>query len=449
MGWTYTLKQLAGIIGASTPRTDARFRAVSTDTRALKKGAVFFALSGENFDGNTFVKQAFAKGASAAVTSRRQRGGPCLVVDDPLRALQAFAAHHRAEHPIPLIAITGSCGKTTAKDMIAAVLATRFRVVKTQGNLNNEIGCPLSLLAIDRKTERAIIEMGANHAGEIAGLCAMARPNEAAVTLVAPAHLEGFGTIERVAKAKAEIMVALPETGTFYVNADNPWCVKMGTAFRGNTVTFGTRGDVVLEECRMLRTGEMRLRIAPIGTLRLPLVCRAHATNVLLAVSVGLQHGIDCFEEPLREATAASARMNMYRLGPIEVIDDTYNANPASMAAALETLSERPGKGPRFAALGDMLELGAAAGDLHREVGRVAARLGIDHVFATGEFAGEVVAGALESGAEHAERFGTHEAMAAALHALARRGSKLLAKGSRGMRMERVIEALRQRIESS
>src|SRR5690606_11767586 len=210
------------------PGRAVTFEAVSTDTRTLAPGQVFFALSGENFDGNRFVGEAFAKGAAAAVVREAAGDGPCLVVPDPLKALQAFAAYHRNRYPIPLFALTGSCGKTGVKDLTAAVLGSRWNVVKTPGNLNNDIGCPLSLLRIDEKTDMAVIEMGANHAGEIAELCRIARPTESAITLVAPAHLEGFGTVENVARAKAEIVEGLPGDGTFYVNADNPWCVKIG-----------------------------------------------------------------------------------------------------------------------------------------------------------------------------------------------------------------------------
>lgn len=442
MGWTYTLGQLASALGARWEGADPAFSSVSSDTRTLRRGEVFFALSGERFDGNEFVAEAFAKGACAAVCARDLAAGPCLVVADPLQALQRFAAYHRSQYAIPVLALTGSCGKTTTKDLTAAALGSKHRVVKTQGNLNNEIGCPRSLLQIDGDTDMAVVEMGANHRGEIARLCALARPTESAITLIAPSHLEGFGSVEGVAAAKAEIVEGLPADGVFYVNADDPWCVKIAEGFGGEQIRFGRTGDVALEACGFEESGEMRLRIRPIGELRLPLFCRAHAHNVLLAVAVGLRHGVTEFEGPLRAALDATTRFKVYRLGPLQVIDDTYNANPRSMEAALQGLADRPGNGARIAALGEMLELGDAAADFHRAVGEYAGRSGVRWLFARGPHACDMIAGARSAQAAHAEVIEDHHAMAEAIHRVAQPGDTLLVKGSRGMKMEEVFEAL-------
>lgn len=444
MSWTYTLEDLAAVIGASVPASwgTTTFTSVSTDTRKLQPGDVFFALSGENFDGNTFVAEAFAKGAAAAVTTQARDGGPCFVVKDSLAALQAFSAHHRAQYSPLVLAITGSCGKTTSKDFVAAVLETRMNVVKTRGNLNNEIGCPLSLLQIDARTDAAIIEMGAASPGNIRELCALAKPSEAAITLVAPSHLAGFGSIENIASTKAEIVESLPADGVFYVNVDNPWCVKAAAAFAGTCIRFGSAGDVVLKSCRFDDDGEMIVEVDPIGTLRLPLPCRAHASNVLLAIAVGLRHGVSEFEKPLRHAAETRSRFTIRQVGPLQVIDDTYNASPASMAAALDGLSERPGDGARIAALGDMLELGVDAAALHRDVGELAGRLGLDRLFARGDHASAMIEAARLSGVSHAEVIQDPQFMAEAIHSNTKPGDILLVKGSRGMRMERVIEAL-------
>ncbi|MDX9972741.1 MAG: UDP-N-acetylmuramoyl-tripeptide--D-alanyl-D-alanine ligase [FCB group bacterium] len=444
MGWKYTLTELAEAVGAAAPGVEATFDGVSIDSRTLHPGQVFFALSGENFDGNRFVADALAKGAVAAVA--QAAGERCIVVDDPLKALQNFAAHHRRRHPIPVFALTGSCGKTSVKDLTAAVLGSRMHVVKTLGNFNNDIGCPLSLLRIDGDTEMAVIEMGANHMGEIAALCKIARPNESAITLVAPAHLEGFGSIENVAKAKGEIVEGLEAGGTFYVNTNDAWCVRLGEAFEGNKVYFGSRGDVVLEDCTFDADGEMRLRISPIGELRLPLHSRAHANNVLLAVAVGLRHGITEFEAPLREACLRTTRFKVFELGSLTVIDDTYNANPASVAAALETLASRPGNGGRIAALGDMLELGDAGPGLHAGLGELAGQLGIGSVYTYGPLSRHTVDAARAGGVRDARAFDEHKAIAEAIRAEATPGDTLLVKGSRGMKMETVIEELRKLI---
>lgn len=444
MNWTYSLKELALAVKAKSPDKSVTFKNVSTDTRTLKPGDVFFALQGENFDGNKFVTDAFEKGACAVVASEACKDGPCITVLDPLRALQRFAAHHRARHSIPMIAITGSCGKTTAKDMAAALLSTKHKVVKTQGNLNNEIGCPLSLLKIENDTNIAVIEMGANHAGEIASLCELAKPTESAITMIASAHLEGFGCIENVAKAKGEIVEALPASGTLYVNTSDPFCVKIADSFAGNKTTFGADGDVALRACSFDNEGQMLLGIDPIGELSLPIYSKALVTNVLLAIAIGLNHGVNDFQSPLQEACLESTRFKLMKIGPVEVIDDTYNANPTSMAAALDTLAQRPSKSARIAVLGEMLELGAASRDLHIELGERAAKSGVTHLFVKGPNARHVVEAAKSAGVEHALDIDDHKTIANEVFAIANDGDVLLAKGSRGMRIELVLEELRK-----
>lgn len=460
MAWTYTVDRLAEILGAHPPGVSTRFEKVSTDTRTIEAGEVFFALKGENFDGNEFVGMAFEKGAAAAVATEPYRNAAAVatepyrneavvVVRDPLDALQRFAHHHRAQYTHPLIAITGSCGKTSCKDLAAAVLATKYSVVKTMGNLNNEIGCPLSLLRLAPNTERAVMEMGANHRGEIARLCALARPTEAAITMISEAHLEGFGTLEQVAEAKAEIVDALPDSAVFYVNGADPHCMAIAQSFRGQKVIFGPAGqdpvpDVALRSCDFDAKGEMHLAIEPIGEIRLPLYARAHTANVLLAIAIGLQHGVQEFEGPLREACKATARLKVMKVGPLEIVDDTYNANPSSVLAALEALRDRPAAGIRMAALGEMLELGDAAKALHRGMGRAAGELGVTRLFARGEHARDMIDGAMDAHVTHAEAIEGHAEMAQAIHALAQPGDVLLVKGSRGMAMENVIEALKE-----
>jgi UDP-N-acetylmuramoyl-tripeptide--D-alanyl-D-alanine ligase len=445
MPWTHTLREFAQAVGAEVPAHDTAFSRICTDTRSLLQGDLFLALRGENFDGNQFLDEALQKGAVGVVAQEGTAKGPAIRVPDGLAALQRFAAWHRAQFDIPVIAITGSCGKTTAKDLTAAVLATRGPVAKTAGNLNNEIGLPQSLLNIDAATSVAVLEMGANHMGEIAALCELARPAESAITLVAPAHLEGFGSIENVARAKGEIMEALGGAGCFYVNNDNAYCRDIGARHHGDKMTFGVEGDVALRQITRLDSGELELDIAPVGQLRLPLPVRAHATNVLLAIAVGLRHGVDAksLEPVLRQACAGLTRFRVLTLGPLRVLDDSYNANPASMRAALEALMEQPGTGLRMAALGSMLEMGASAAALHRDVGRAAAELGVTHLYTRGPNAEDLAAGALEAGMPVAEAVDDHAAMGARIASAVEPGSVLLVKGSRGMRMERVIDALR------
>jgi len=445
MGWTYTLAELAVAAGAPQEVPDVGFSAISTDTRTLSPGDLFFALRGPNFDGADYVEEAFAKGACAAVTSKASDAGPCVIVADPLQALQALAAFHRRRCEATVLALTGSCGKTTSKDLVASVLATRHNVVATQGNLNNDIGCPLSLLRMNTDTDVAVLEMGANHPGEIASLCSLARPNEAAITMIAPAHLEGFGTVDKVAEAKAEIVDALPADGVFYLNTDDAHCVRIAERFPGETVTFGQDGEVSLQSYHPGQGGEAVLCVAPVGELRLPLVCRAHAQSVLLAVAVGLHNDVEEFEAPLREALLSSPRVKLIEVGHLRVLDDTYNANPASMTAALESLADNAGRGARIAVLGDMFELGRNAPALHRELGERAYRAGVGRLLLLGEHAADVAAGARDAGLDNVEVYADHASLAAELAVTAPANATILVKGSRGMRMERVIELLRER----
>ena len=444
----YTIAEAASMMNATPPDrgTDRIIAGVSTDTRTLAKGDLFFALAGDNYDGDTFVEEAFAKGAAGAVVQRPHETRPCIVVPNTLEALQQMAAAHTARQNARVIAITGSCGKTTSKDMIASVLASTYPVVKSEGNLNNEIGCPLSLLRITPETRYAIIEMGANHAGEITQLCRIARPAESTVTMVGPAHLEGFGGIEGVARAKSEIMEALPPDGCFYVNMDDPYCRAMGERFTGEKVRFGREGDVILESIIQVDENEMTLHIAPVGRIRLPLKVKAHAGGVLLAVAVGLRHGIEAFEAPLREACQNAARFTVLQIGGVTILDDSYNANPASMEAAIETLKNYNGAGKKIAILGAMFELGAAAAQLHYNLGELAARSDIACLVARGPNASDMVAGAQSAGLAQAYAFDSAEAAAAMARRIISPGDVVLVKGSRGMRMEEIIAKLRETV---
>jgi UDP-N-acetylmuramoyl-tripeptide--D-alanyl-D-alanine ligase len=444
-GWRYKLDELAAMAGLDAPRSAVAFTSVSTDTRTIQSGDVFFALSGENFDGNRFVADAFAKGAAAAVTTAPNSAGPCLIAQNPLQALQRFATAHRNRFAIPVIAITGSVGKTTSKDFTAAVLGTKYRVCKTEGNFNNEIGMPISLLRLNAQTQVAVIEMGANHLGEIAGLCTFARPTESAITTIGQAHLEGFGSMDRIQQAKGEIAEALGPNDRFYVNTDDPRCRAIGEKCRARKVYFGREGDVAIKECRFDDAGDLRITLDPVGELRLPLPSRALATSVALAVAIGLQHGVTEFQNSLTDAAKNARRFRVVQVGPLTVLDDTYNANPTSVRAALQALGERRVAGRRVAVLGDMLELGKDAERLHREIGEHAGACGVQELFVRGAFANATAEGARAAGVKSVHVMDAHDAIAGAIAAEAVEGDCLLVKGSRGMRMEKVIESLAAR----
>ena len=313
--------------------------------------------------------------------------------------------------------------------------------------MNNEIGGPLTLLEMDATTECVVMEMGANHRGEIERLCAIARPTESAITMISEAHLEGFGTIEDVAGAKAEIMTSLPEHGVFYVNVDDSRCRAIGAQFVGNTVRYGSEGDIVLRDCEFTSNGRMRLTIDPIGELTLSLYAKGHAANVLLAVAIGLRHGISEFQAPLERACEDSARFLVFNVGGVEIIDDSYNANPGSVRLALDALSERNRSGKRIAVLGEMLELGPHAERLHREIGEYAGLRFVDYLFARGDHAAATVEAACAAGVPVAEHIEDHAAMVEAVAAHASPGDVVLVKGSRGMRMEKVVESLKSLLE--
>lgn len=448
MGWSYRLDELTQAVGGTTTHPEAAVSGASTDSRKLKPGQLFVALTGENFDANQLLDTAYAAGAAAVVTTRSDAPGPAITTPDPLAWLQRFASWHRARFNIPVLGITGSAGKTTTKDLVAKVLATKFNVVKTPGNLNNDIGCPLSLLEIQDDTGFAVIEMGANHPGEIASLCRLARPTESVITMVGEAHVEGFGgSVDRVAAAKSEIASGLGRNGIFHVNTDNPWCVRIGEQYSGEKVYFGKDGSVRLEKCTMSPEGDMILDTTPAGRLRLPLKVPAQATSVLIAISVGLRHGITDFEAPLREACQNATRFKTRVLGPLTVMDDSYNANPPSMRAALEALALHQG-GRRFAALGDMFELGEMAESAHRELGEEAARQGVDAIFALGALGFHVTNAAKAAGVADAAVYDSPMAIALTVLKQAQPGDALLVKGSRGMKMERVIEALEKLVSA-
>ncbi len=431
---------------------------VSTDTRKVAPGQLFVALKGETFDGHDFVAQAAKSGAAAALVAKGAKveapaGFPLFEVDDTLVALGLLARHYRRRFSMPLGAITGSNGKTTTKEMIGAILATRGPALKTEGNLNNEVGVPLMLLRLESSHAGAIIEMGMNHPGELRRLSSYAEPKCAAVISVAPAHLEGMGTIEAVADAKAEIYSGLPRDGKVIANADSALIMDRARASGRPLMTFGRaeKADVRLGEIVSHDARGLQARILFEGRshpVRLSFLGEHNAVNACAAFAMGIALG--CTPEQC-VAGLEAARPWAHRLslseapGGVSVIDDCYNANPASMSAALATLRE-VAKGRRtVAVLGDMLELGAQELALHRALGEEAIRSGVQVLVAFGPRSRETFAAA--TGALRGEAF--HQAdttqVAGAVDFLKghlRAGDVVLVKGSRGMKLERVVDAL-------
>jgi UDP-N-acetylmuramoyl-tripeptide--D-alanyl-D-alanine ligase len=379
---------------------------------------------------------------------------PRLAVPDTLAALGAIARHHRLRFRIPVVGVTGSNGKTTTREMIAAILATRGPVLKTEGNLNNEVGVPLTLFGLDASHQAAVVEMGMSHPGEIARLAAIALPQIGVVTLAAPAHLEGLGTVDAVADAKAELFQGLPEGGIAIANADDARMLRRAQASGRRMMTFsaakGRRGDVVVLE--IVSQGADGLRfVLGVGNRELPvhipgLVGAHNAANA--AAAAGAAIALGCTDREIVRGLASvrpvGRRLRLERLpSGVQLVDDCYNANPASMSAALRTLVELAAQGGRpVAVLGDMLELGAFEAEAHRALGEEAARAGVRVLAAFGPRARAAAESARAAGLDafHSEEI---DALVRWAKATLQPTDVLLVKGSRGMKLERLVEALR------
>jgi UDP-N-acetylmuramoyl-tripeptide--D-alanyl-D-alanine ligase len=458
-GARFTGDELAAATGGRWLGTaPAELRGVSTDTRTLAPGALFVALRGERFDAHAFLGEAAAKGAAAAVVAEPAAADPSplprLAVPDTLAALGAIARHHRRRFRVPVVAVTGSNGKTTTREMIAAILATRGPTLKTEGNLNNEVGVPLTLLGLDAGHEAAVIEMGMSHPGEIARLAAIAEPHVGVVTLAAPAHLEGLGTVDAVADAKAELWAGLPAAGVAIANADDARMLRRAQASGRRMITFsgarGRRGDVVVLE--IVSQGADGLRfVLGVGNREVPvhipaLVGAHNAANAAAAAAAAVALG--CTDREIAAGLAAvrpvGRRLRLERLpSGVQLVDDCYNANPASMSAALRTLLDLAAQGGRpVAVLGDMLELGAFEAEAHRALGEEAARAGVRALAAFGPRARGAAEAARAAGLDafHTEDL---DALVRWTKATLRPSDVLLVKGSRGMKLERLVEALR------
>ncbi len=444
------LVEIAAMLHGRLCGADALISSVSTDSRNLRAGDLFIALAGPNFDGHDYLAAAREHGAAAALVSRAQDDALAqIVVADTRLALGSLASVCRAGLAIPVLAVTGSNGKTTVKEMLAAILARRGAMLATRGNLNNDIGVPLTLLRLRPEHRYAVIEMGANHPGEIAYVAGLAAPTVAVVTNAGPAHLEGFGSLEGVARAKGEIYQNLAAGGVAVINSDDAYAGMWRELAAGHhQISFGLRADAdvnaPVESIRMdmhNSSSVMRFLLrTPNGEvqLALPLPGRHNVMNALAASAAALAAGahLDDIKEGLEAIVPVAGRLQM-RIGlrGAHVLDDTYNANPASLQAGLEVLAACAGE--KWLVLGDMGELGSDAADLHEQAGRQARAAGIDQLFAIGVQSRRA---AQTFGA--ARYFDSIDALIAALRGALHAGVSVLVKGSRFMHMERVVEAL-------
>jgi UDP-N-acetylmuramoyl-tripeptide--D-alanyl-D-alanine ligase len=455
----FTLKEIAEATGGSMGgEPEALANAVSTDSRQVAAGELFVALRGERFDGHDFVEQAAARGVGLFLVDRAWQEGHTLpagcsavVVPDTLRALGDLAAWHRRRFKLTVVAITGSNGKTTTKEMLAGILAQTGPGLKTEGNLNNLIGLPLTLLRLTGRERWAVVELGMSAFGEIDRLAEIADPTVGIITNAFAAHLETLESIEGVARAKGELFLRL-KPGSFAVyNVDDPLISKCPTHLNVTRLTFGLRGaEVSSASIKSLgKKGEsFTLRLPD---EELPVVLKAfgrhNVYNALAAAAAAHCLGISAhlIRLGLEDFTPYDKRFQLEEFAGVTLIDDSYNANPASMAAALATLKEVREQGRAAAVLGDMLELGEGSEAAHRELGRLAAGC-VERLFLLGALAGVVAEGALAAGLakESILLAKDHDELAAALLAWLKPGDCVLFKGSRGMRMERAAQAVRR-----
>ncbi len=453
-----TLEEIARYSGGRLVKGDPALPVdrLHTDTRTLHAGDCFVALQGDRFDGHTFVGQVRGRGAVAALVSHRP--SPAEVPDDlalvevpdTLEALQRFAATYRRLLSVRIVGVTGSSGKTSTKELIAAVLRTRYRTKATEGNLNNHIGVPLTLIRLDEDDQYGVIEMGMNHPGELAPLVKMAAPEIGVISSIGPAHIEFFADQAGIAAEKAELIAALPPEGLAVLNSNDEWSRRVANRTRARIAWVGTGPESTwrAEELRVA-ADHLSFRLRHNGSsamVRLPVVNRVMVSNALLAAAVGRECGLtmDEIARGLEAVKLPGARMQVRRVGGAWIINDAYNANPDSMKAALNALKEFPGAARRIAVLGSMGELGAHATELHFLTGEYAAALPVDDLIAVGPHAEAYARGALAGGLAASRVFTALDAeeATAALRPLLREGDAVLVKGSHFMGLEKLVEAI-------
>ncbi len=448
MSFEMSLSQTSDLLGATHSGADANFSRVSTDTRKLNSGDLYVALEGDNFDGHDFISQAQQAGAAGAVVSREMSGKivadlPLVKVENTRKALGGLAQAWRQAFAGRVVAITGSNGKTTVKEMLAGILEKQGDVLATQGNFNNDIGLPLTLLGLD-KQDFAVIEMGANHPGEIAYLTRITQPDIALITNAGDAHLEGFGSRKGVATAKGEIYQGLSDKGVAIINKDDEYSAYWQSINKArNVMTFSMcdKNADVYGECQKKDTGII-LKVFVSGEtllVKLALYGKHNAMNALAAISTAQVLSVphEKITEALNAFKPVKGRLNMHRVNPqLCVIDDTYNANPASLEAGIKVLNELAGA--HWLVMGDMGELGVDEQQLHFEAGVKARELGVDRLLAVGSASAQAV----KAFGKNAEFFATKDELVAYIKQNQTQVLGILVKGSRFMHMEHVVESL-------
>jgi len=439
-----------------------KFQGVSINSRTLKPGELFFCIQGDRFDGHEFLDDAIEKKAAGVVISDRvklkeslaqQAGLFAVAVPDTIHALQELAGYHRDQFSVHVIGVTGTNGKSTTKEMIASVMKMRFSTLKTEGNLNNHIGLPLTLLELKPSHEVAVIEMGMSAAGEIARLAEIAKPKIGVITNISQAHMIQLKTLKDIQAAKGELFQSLSEDSTAIVNADDPLVYELAEQLRAGVITFGidNEADVRATDIRPSENSGYDFTLNVLDkaiAVHLPFLGRFNIYNALAAAAVG--HALDISPTQIKTGLGVkhklSQRGESVRYGDIEVLNDTYNANPQSVREAMQILKEHPADGRKFLVIGDMLELGDGEQSAHQELGNEAAGHGFDFLVTVGELAGLAGNAAIKSGMakDQVHCFDHHRAAADFLKTATQPGDCLLFKGSRGSHMETVLEGLMQ-----
>ena len=447
-----TLSQIADLAGASLQSGDQTLviSNISTDSRTLKPGELFVALRGENFDAHDFIESAAKSGAAGALVNRTWHGHvpknfALIRATATLEAYQKLAANYRHSLTLKVLAITGSNGKTSTKDFAASVLARKFRVTKTQGNFNNHVGLPRTILEATSQDELGVWEIGMNHPGEIAALSKIAAPDAAIITNIGLAHIEFMGSRDAIAEEKGALAEAVGPQGTVILNADDPFSKEIAARTRAKVVFAGTTGGSIRAiEIRQSAHGSEFTIVEGAHRCRaqLPVAGLHMVQNAMLAVAAGRAFGLSIEDSAAGLATAplTKARLQIKEIAGVHFLDDSYNANPDSMKAALRTLVELDTDGKRIAVLGEMRELGPESERGHREVGETAATLGVDQLITIGDAAEVIAQGARTAGLDKISSVQSTRKAADLLGEVVRPGDLVLIKGSRAARTEEVIE---------
>jgi UDP-N-acetylmuramoyl-tripeptide--D-alanyl-D-alanine ligase len=433
---------------------DAGFGNISTDSRKIAEGDLFIPIVGERFDGHNFIYKALEQGAAGTLTHKQAQavdGKIVIRVDDTLKALRAISAYYRQKFDIPLIGITGSVGKTTTKEMVASIMMRKFNVLKTEGNFNNEIGLPLTVLRLDRTHQAAVLEMGMSGFGEISRLTSIAKPYIAIITNIGMSHIEKLGSRENILKAKMEILEGLDVDGLVVLNGDDPLLVGLKGLLKFRTVFYGMGDGLEYRAENVKANGgkgtDFNIRVGKCTyNMHIPAPGIHNVHNALAAIAAGMEMGISMDEiiEGIASFNPGKMRLNIISHDGMKIINDVYNASPQSMEAAINVLKDMGVGGKTIAVLGDMLEMGEWACKAHMDIGRYLVQKEIDYIVTVGKEAKNIAAGAFESGAlsDRVASFDTNSQAAEFVKSVASEGDIILVKGSRGMKMEEIVSLL-------